>query len=121
MPIQSFKVANKLGVNYEAAADTDTGKTTIETVCPECNGTTELNVMYSQIVAWKNGTLIQHAFPTLDIDEREMLMTGTCVKCWDKMFGEEDEAEGDPEPMDPREPYPPGHDGGDDEPETPQF
>ena len=42
---------------------------------------------------WSDGELAQVAFPYLSADEREMLITGICPTCWDKMFddGEEDE------------------------------
>ena len=41
--------------------------------------------------AWRNGELIQRAFPNLTTNERELLMTGTHSSCWDKMFAEEDD------------------------------
>jgi hypothetical protein len=40
---------------------------------------------------WKDGTLIQNAFPALDADDRELLMTGIGPKEWDEMFGEDPE------------------------------
>lgn len=42
---------------------------------------------------YKNGMLIQKALPELSAAERELLMTATCGKCWNKMFP--------PEPDDP--------------------
>ena len=39
---------------------------------------------------WKNGTHIQHAFPYLTPGERELLSTHLCSKCFDKLFGEEE-------------------------------
>ena len=36
--------------------------------------------------AWQNGELIQNALPELSADQRELLISGTCGKCWDKMF-----------------------------------
>jgi hypothetical protein len=32
--------------------------------------------------AWKDGMLIQDAFPGMSDETRELLMTGMCVKCW---------------------------------------
>lgn len=37
--------------------------------------------------AWKNGMLIQNAFPYLNAGEREMIKTGICGACWDRMLG----------------------------------
>jgi hypothetical protein len=36
--------------------------------------------------AWKRGRAIQVAFPYLNADQRESLMTGICPPCWEKMF-----------------------------------
>ena len=36
---------------------------------------------------------IQDIFPYLNADERELLISHTCSKCWDEMFGEEEEFE----------------------------
>ena len=38
-----------------------------------------------------NGSLIQNAFPTLTPSQRELLITGICDDCWDKMFKTEDD------------------------------
>jgi hypothetical protein len=34
---------------------------------------------------YKNGELLQNAFPNLSPDEREQIKTGICAKCWDEM------------------------------------
>ena len=39
---------------------------------------------------WQNGSLIQDAMPYLSADERELLISGTCGTCFDKMFGSEE-------------------------------
>jgi hypothetical protein len=40
---------------------------------------------------WQGGELIQNALPELTADERELLISGTCPSCWDRMFGDYDE------------------------------
>jgi hypothetical protein len=40
--------------------------------------------------AWKAGALAQNAFPTLNADEREFIMTGSTPQCWDIMFPPEE-------------------------------
>ena len=32
--------------------------------------------------------LIQHCFPYLSVDRREILMSGICGTCWDKLYRE---------------------------------
>jgi len=51
----------------------------------------ELNTMVldftmPQYMAWKGGTLAQDAFPQLNADEREFLMTGMTPDEWNEMF-----------------------------------
>ena len=38
---------------------------------------------------WKHGTLVQNAFPTLNADEREFILTGCLPKQWEEMFNED--------------------------------
>jgi hypothetical protein len=62
----------------------------VPTQCPECRQVSEVMVDPEDYAEWKQGVLIQNAFPYLSNEERERLITGICGKCWDKMFGEED-------------------------------
>ena len=39
---------------------------------------------------WQNGAYIQNAFPMLNVDQREFLMTGTTPEEWNQMFSEEE-------------------------------
>jgi hypothetical protein len=48
--------------------------------------TMDLNVTLEQIKAWKGGALAQDAFPQLDADGREFLMTGITPAEWNEMF-----------------------------------
>ena len=64
---------------------------TVLTFCPKCNGTNEVRFSLDSYRRWNQGALIQEAIPELNADEREMLMTGICPGCWDKMFPEDDE------------------------------
>jgi hypothetical protein len=63
----------------------------MEIACHSCEIVVDVPVKDEEFQAWKGGQLIQDAMPSLNKDEREMLMSGTCVKCWDDMFGEDDE------------------------------
>lgn len=59
----------------------------ILTTCPFCGEDHEVTVEFEDFLFWKAGKLAQDAFPYLSADEREMLISGICPTCWDKMFG----------------------------------
>lgn len=64
----------------------------IEVQClHDCGKNFELDVATKDLVAWRNGTLIQDAFPYLLPDQRELLITNICGECWKKMFSPEPE------------------------------
>ena len=54
------------------------------------------------LIDWKEGKLIQDAFPQLGKDEREILMTGYTPAEWEALpWGDDDEEEGDATGTDP--------------------
>lgn len=55
--------------------------------CPECNEAIELRVTPQEHLNWLNGMLIQDAFPNMNKDDRERLISGYCAPCWDAVFG----------------------------------
>lgn len=75
--------------------------------CPLCGKAHEVMVYAEDFDAWQNGDLLaQEAFPYLTVTEREILISGICPDCWDKMFSEEEEedcAPGDCEVCDCRD------------------
>lgn len=72
---------NTMKINYK--------EVTITTTCPFCGHTNEVSVNENDYWDWQDGVLIQNAFPYLNADERESLITGICSKCWDDMFSEQ--------------------------------
>ncbi len=56
--------------------------------CRQCNTDVDIAVMEGDFEKWQMGELIQDAMPYLTPDEREILISGTCGPCFDKMFGE---------------------------------
>ena len=54
--------------------------------CKKCKEVNEIQVDLEKFIAWQQGELIQNALPELDADQRELLISGICPKCWDKMF-----------------------------------
>ena len=65
----------------------------IDTECPMCCETHIIKVAIDDYIRWQHGELIQKSFPYLSAEEREMIKTGICGKCWDKMFGGSDDEE----------------------------
>ena len=65
-------------------------KTTMWSTCRKCKDQVEMEVYAEDVAAWENGELIQNAMPYLSADEREVLISGTCGPCFDKMFGGEE-------------------------------
>lgn len=65
----------------------------IVTVCPCCGHANEVYVNEEDYWDWDEGVPAQKAFPYLSPDEREMLISGICPSCWDKMFPPEPEEE----------------------------
>ena len=63
----------------------------MKATCRWCEIVVDVPVSIPQIRDWRSGTHIQDAMPNLTNEEREMLMSRTCAKCWDDMCGEDDE------------------------------
>ena len=57
--------------------------------CGRCKQIVEIVCKIEDFRAWKNGELIQRAMPYLTADQRELLISGVCGKCFDKMCGKE--------------------------------
>jgi|FreactTroBogLake_1042271.scaffolds.fasta_scaffold21049_5 hypothetical protein len=55
--------------------------------CPNCRVDSGLSVDKDKYFEWREGRKnVQDIFPDLDTHERELLLTGYCYKCWDKLF-----------------------------------
>lgn len=59
----------------------------IEVRCPVCGKTEIVVAPFEGYTAWNSGVPIQEALPCLSADERELLLSGICPTCWDKLFG----------------------------------
>ena len=62
---------------------------TLQARCVSCKDTHVLMVNNHDLKRWEGGELIQDAMPYLSADERELLISGVCGACFDKMFGED--------------------------------
>jgi hypothetical protein len=54
--------------------------------CKHCPRKYEVELDPHDLVRWANGELIQNAMPYLTADERELIMTGTCGECWERLW-----------------------------------
>ena len=63
----------------------------VVTCCPFCGRGNEVEVNEIDYLDWSDGELAQVAFPYLNANEREMLISGICPTCWDKMFSTHEE------------------------------
>ena len=61
----------------------------IVTFCPICHDIAEIAVNDADYWDWKDGMLVQNAFPYLTAAERESLISGICPTCWNEMFSSE--------------------------------
>jgi hypothetical protein len=57
--------------------------------CRECDTMYYFVAEKQDVVDWQNGGLIQNILPYLNMDIRELLISGICGKCFDEMFGED--------------------------------
>lgn len=63
----------------------------VVTACPFCGRANGVEVNEKDYLDWQDGALAQDAFPYLNANEREMLISGICPTCWFNTFGSEDE------------------------------
>jgi hypothetical protein len=59
--------------------------------CIICGNTSDLIVNEKGYDRWKSGELIQNALPELSNDERELLISKCCEKCFDSLLGEDED------------------------------
>ena len=58
----------------------------MEIACWKCDVVTDVPVLDSELKEWQDGELIQIAMPDLNTDDRELLISKTCPKCWNELF-----------------------------------
>lgn len=59
--------------------------------CNLCDTIHNIVLPVKDLVKWQEGALIQDAMGYLDPDIRELMISGVCGECFDRMFGEEKE------------------------------
>lgn len=58
--------------------------------CIDCGETTRIQIPEREFQLYRGGKLMQDVFPTFDVGIRELMISGVCPKCWDKMFSPEE-------------------------------
>jgi len=62
----------------------------IAVTCGSCGIEQEpIRITQWQLLRWRQGEHIQNVMPELNASQRELLISGTCDPCFDRMFGEE--------------------------------
>lgn len=70
-------------------------KIPVSVVCDQCKRMFAVLVEPEDMEKWRNGALIQNAMPYLSADDRELLISKTCGKCFEELFEEEEEDDDD--------------------------
>lgn len=54
--------------------------------CPFCDRESEVMVKIDEYLAYEEGGMAKDAFPNLSAEEREMIISGICIKCQKNIF-----------------------------------
>jgi len=68
---------------------TDKDKVSIPVTCSNCGKRVFIKVFPEDLTKFQNGALVQEAFPYLEPEKRELILTGLCPDCWDQNFDED--------------------------------
>ena len=68
----------------------DDGHLTVNCKCNGCKVSESYLVDQNLFDDWSKGAMVQDVFPELTPGQREMLISGTCSECWNKMWTELD-------------------------------
>lgn len=73
----------------EVASDGSDSHSNFKIHCSQCNQDFVLRIEDKGFQDWIRGAHIQDALASLDSNQRELLISGTCGKCFDAMFGDQ--------------------------------
>ena len=71
------------------------GNITVTCRCPLCGRISFVACDEAQLVAYEAGALIQDAFPTMSVRDRETLISGMCPSCQESFFEEDEDEDAD--------------------------
>jgi hypothetical protein len=61
--------------------------------CTVCDQYEVWSLDREAVTRWQEGENIQSAFPDMNAEDREILISGTHPACWDKLFPAEEEGD----------------------------
>lgn len=64
---------------------------TLHITCVVCKQPHKIKVDNKDMAKYQNGAKVQEAFPYLSADDRELIISKTCGRCFDEMFKEPEE------------------------------
>lgn len=64
---------------------------TVKVRCRICGVVHSVEVPKDGFLRWRGGEHIQSALPSLTTDERELLLSGICGRCFDNLFKDTEE------------------------------
>lgn len=63
------------------------GRIDITVKCPFCGSVSQIiNICEHAFTEYLDGKLVQRAFPEMSANDRELLITGMCYSCQEKVF-----------------------------------
>ncbi len=62
---------------------------TLTATCPECGDSKTFTLDGAAVESWRAGMHAQRAFPELNAEDRERLISGFCPPCWDELWPDE--------------------------------
>ncbi len=89
-----MKIEYEIGNKYSGFVFNDNTKRALVVRVSPLNGERRrifLPITKEQYFAWRDGTLIQNAFPNLTVDEREFILTGLLGDEFNKYVAEDDD------------------------------
>lgn len=57
--------------------------------CTQCKTVATISITAAEIRRWRGGEYIQNVKPDLSPEQRELLISGICGPCFDRLFGPE--------------------------------
>lgn len=67
------------------------GNARLKVRCTMCRQVYTLDVQMQDYQRYREGAMVQDAFPYLSAGQRELLISGLCDTCWDYTFREKSE------------------------------
>ena len=59
----------------------------VNRTCPFCGRISRIELDTEKLDRWDSGENLQDVFPDMDLNTREILISGIDPECWDRLFG----------------------------------